>query len=271
MATRDELKDVFEDTMQWVKSTPLLSYEMERAQENTRIYFEDDYPDFDREKTRDMKVSVTKDRSFQAAMRLRKEHPEAKIAVMNFASPRHPGGGVENGARAQEECLCRISTLYSVLSWRPSCGKYYDYHWDKSGKATDSLIYSEGIVICKTDEDIPKRMPEEDWVKVDVITVAAPNVNPKARRHVNLTKEEQYETHVSRAKHILTCAAHEGIDILVTGAFGCGAFKNNPETVAKAYKKVLAEFPKVFDRIEFAVFCPPNDTRNYDTFHRVLA
>lgn len=54
------------------------------------------------------------------------------------------------------------------------------------------------------------------------------------------------------------------------GAFGCGAFQNNPEVVARAYKVALEEFPKVFDRIEFAVYCSPSDETNYQVFKRVL-
>ena len=32
----------------------------------------------------------------------------------------------------------------------------------------------------------------------------------------------------------------------------------------------MQEFPKVFDQIEFAVYCPPGDSRNYDVFHRTF-
>ncbi len=52
------------------------------------------------------------------------------------------------------------------------------------------------------------------------------------------------------------------------GAFGCGAFKNNPEVVARAYKVALHEFPKVFSKIEFAVYCSPGNSTNYDVFKR---
>ena len=61
-------------------------------------------------------------------------------------------------------------------------------------------------------------------------------------------------------------AAAKGSDILVLGAFGCGAFQNDPEVVARAYKTALQEFPKVFKQIEFAVYCPPGGSRNYDVF-----
>ncbi len=54
------------------------------------------------------------------------------------------------------------------------------------------------------------------------------------------------------------------------GAFGCGAFENDPEVVARAYKTVLQEFPRVFEQIEFAVYCTPKSSVNYDVFKRVL-
>ena len=38
-----------------------------------------------------------------------------RVGVLNFASFRHPGGSVVKGARAQEEDLCRCTTLYSSL------------------------------------------------------------------------------------------------------------------------------------------------------------
>ena len=55
-----------------------------------------------------------------------------------------------------------------------------------TSKASDALIYTEGVIICKTDEDIPKRMPKEDWVNVDVITVAAPDLRTKSNIHATL-------------------------------------------------------------------------------------
>ena len=67
-----------------------------------------------------------------------------------------------------------------------------------------------------------------------------------------------------------TGASAQGADILVLGAFGCGAFQNNPEVVARAYKTALQEFPMVFRQIEFAVYCPPSGSRNYDVFKRIL-
>ena len=57
---------------------------------------------------------------------------------------------------------------------------------------------------------------------------------------------------------------------MVLGALGCGAFQNDPEVVARAFKTALQEFPKVFEQIEFAVYCPPGGSRNYDVFSKTF-
>ena len=57
---------------------------------------------------------------------------------------------------------------------------------------------------------------------------------------------------------------------VILGAFGCGAFKNNPEIVAQAYKNILPEFNHAFKTIEFAIFCKGEDTTNYTTFKKII-
>ncbi len=278
MSTPDERIKVFEDTMDWIKNDPDLSASILVAKKNTTVYFEDDYPDFDITKTKDTVITVSKDRSYEAAMRLHRQNPDAKIAVMNFANAFHAGGGVTKGSSAQEECLCRTSTLYPLLYRKYLRDTFYKHHYDlNTPKATDSLVYTEGVIICKTDEDLPKRMQKENWVKVDVITIAAPDLREKSNKHAPLVNggtymnnAELFGYHVKRAIHMLTCAASKKADILVLGAFGCGAFENDPEVVARAYKTALQEFPKVFDRIEFAVYCSPKSSRNYEVFSREL-
>lgn len=278
MATHEERIKVFEDTLAWIEADANLAASVALAKKNTAVYYEDEYPVFDTSKTVDTVVSVTGERSYQAAMRLRAESADARIAVMNFANAFHPGGGVKKGSSAQEESLCRTSTLYPLLYRRTLRDSFYKHHYDRNTpKASDSLIYTEGVIICKSDEDLPKRLPKEEWVKVDVITVAAPDLRSKSNQHAPLVAggtymndAELFGYHVKRAIHVLTCAAAKRAEVLVLGAFGCGAFQNNPEVVARAYKTALAEFPKVFKKIVFAVYCPPGGSANYEAFKKVL-
>jgi len=43
---------------------------------------------------------------------------EGKVCVLNFACLTDPGGGIEVGSDAQEEGLCRCSTLFPCLKDR---------------------------------------------------------------------------------------------------------------------------------------------------------
>ena len=94
MSTRQERVEVFQDTLAWIREDAQLKQALEAAQKATKVFYEDDYPEFDASKRVNTRISVSRDRSFQAAMRLKREHPEARVAVMNFANAFHPGGGV---------------------------------------------------------------------------------------------------------------------------------------------------------------------------------
>jgi uncharacterized protein (TIGR02452 family) len=278
MSTREQRVDIFQDTMNWINEDDDLAASISAAKKSTEVFYEDDYPDYDLSEIKNMIITVSGDRSYQAAMRLNKENPGAKIAVLNFANAFCPGGAVTKGAGAQEECLCRTSTLYPLLDRMTLRNSFYKHHYDlNTPKASDSLVYTEGVVICKTDVDLPRRMPKEDWVKVDVITMAAPDLRSKSNIHFQLVNNgasmndaEMFGYHVKRAIHMLTCAAAKKADILVLGAFGCGAFENDPNVVAEAYRTALEVFPHVFSQIEFAVYCPPGSEKNYEAFKKVF-
>ena len=64
----------------------------------------------------------------------------------------------------------------------------------------------------------------------------------------------------------MTVAAANHVDVLVLGAFGCGAFANDPRVVAKAMFDALKEFVGCFDLVEFAAYCRSYETENYDAF-----
>ena len=276
MDRRQRLVEIFEDTQKYYTENQKLAACVKRSQTGTKLYEPDDYPELEKA-DRDCQVTVTKSKSFEAAMILRKQYPEKRIGVLNFASATNPGGGVKKGSSAQEESLCRCSTLYPCLSQDRLWQMYYQKNRNAHDNLhTDAVIYSPDVVICKTDDSCPERM--EDWVTVDVISCAAPNLrdrpanayNADRGQAVKVSSNVLYKLHASRARHILHIAAANHIDILILGAFGCGAFQNDPAVVAKAYADVMPEYQKYFDRIEFAIYCRPRETGNYDAFRRIL-
>ena len=276
---KEKLIQIFEDTERFARENPALSLQAAEARHGTVFYAADDYPALPAGKDCEGKVAVTRSKTFEAAMKIHTDHSDWRIAVLNFASATNPGGGVKRGSSAQEESLCRCSTLYYAITRRDLWDVYYSVNRAaRNPLYTDAMIYSPGVTICKTDEDYPRRMPEADWVNVDVITCAAPNLrakpgniyNPDDAEAVEVSPEQLYEIHVNRAKHILTVAASKCVDALVLGAFGCGAFQNDPAVVAKAYHDVLEEFKSYFRLIEFAIYCRPRETVNYDAFRKAL-
>jgi uncharacterized protein (TIGR02452 family) len=138
----------------------------------------------------------------------------------------------------------------------------------------DDIIYTPDVAIIKNDDYDLLREP----LFIDVITCAAPNLREKNVSNYNqerepapdISPEELKALHVARARQILNAAVQNFVDVLVLGAFGCGAFRNDPEVVAAAYKEVLPEYRKYFKAIEFAVYCRGKDTENYEAFKKEL-
>ena len=279
MDRRQRLIEIFEDTKAYYTQNEKLANATKTAREATRLYDPDDYPEISISPKAGCQVSVSIHKTFEAAMEIRKVHPDWKIAVLNFASATNPGGGVKTGSSAQEESLCRCSTLYPTLTqnwlWQEYYGRNRDAH---DNLHTDACIYSPGVVICKTDDTWPERMDEKDWVTVDVVSCAAPNLrkrpgnayNPEFGAAKSISSEALYGLHLKRAEHILHIAAAHRADALVLGAFGCGAFANDPTVVAKAYKDAIAGYQKYFRSIEFAVYCREFETENHDAFKETI-
>ena len=274
MNRQQKLAAIFRDTEDMIATTPELRAASERAAKLSRFYDADEWPALG-EATREGVVRVTGRRSFEAAFAIAAERPGARIAVHNFASPVNPGGGVRGGSSAQEESLCRCSTLYASLDQHRFWDSYYSPNRGSGDiMATDACIWSPGIVVCKSDESEPARLPQDQWIDVDVVTCAAPDLrrsrsnrfHPGAGREREVSMTELYAAHRKRARHLLTIAAAEGAQCLVLGAFGCGAFCNDPYLVANAWHEELEPLRRHFDLVEFAVFHMPYEAENYEAF-----
>lgn len=260
--------EIFKDTQAFYNENEILKDAIKESKKNSKFYDENDYPDLNSQ-NRICKITVSGERTFESAIRLQKENPGQKVAVLNFASAINPGGGVVHGAGAQEECLCRTSTLYPLLNNTEMKKMYYTPNKETGDNIhTDAVIYTPGVIICKTDTAFPERIPETEFKTVDVLTCAAPNLNEKDSRRYSgdggmqgsISLDEEYAIHFKRCKHILSVAVANGIDILVLGAFGCGAFKNDPATVARAMHDACKKYSNYFDIINFAVVKNGNRT-----------
>lgn len=269
--------EIFEDTLRWIRTEPTLRQATEQSTTNTILLDENAAPS----QTAFLgqpNITVTRERTQECAARLHTENPARKIAVLNFASASHPGGGVVRGANAQEECLCRCTTLYLALTGKNAAPFYHLSH----GNAlhTDACLYTPGVVAIKTDTSLPELMPREEWFSFDVVSCSAPNLrtqpgnamNPGDTNPAHIADNDLLELHVRRWRQILRAAAGRD-DVLVLGAFGCGAFRNPPEIVAEAFKELHRRDPLLvgaFREIVFAVYCPPQDDTNFRVFRAAL-
>lgn len=271
---REENAAIFRDTEKMCRTHPRLRESIARSRTDQRLILEGDAvnvpPCGDAAEGR---LVVSTKRSFEAASAYART---MKTCVLNFASASNPGGGVVNGSSAQEEALCRCSTLYFNLNTNEMWSGFYSPHRAARDPIhNDDAIYTPSVTVFKGDTAFPTTLPESDWYEVDVISCAAPNLreHPSNRmnsgdgdRRIELPPDKLRALHERRLARILDIAAANGEEAVILGAFGCGAFRNDPRVVAAAAAAVVPRYRTRFKVIEFAVFCRPDDTRNYDAF-----
>ena len=102
--------EVMTDTVQQYQSNPVLKEAVCSSIERQYMVAEEDNIDLPKAEASTTKYIVSGKRSFEAA----KCYPAKKVAVLNFAN-NHSIGGSPFSAGAQEESLCRCSTLYPCL------------------------------------------------------------------------------------------------------------------------------------------------------------
>ncbi|SCX90615.1 TIGR02452 family protein [Streptomyces sp. 136MFCol5.1] len=218
------------------------------ALSGTRLYGPDPVPVAALDTDRASVIEVTDESSLQAARRMTGEGV-GRIAVLNYASARNPGGGYLNGAQAQEEALCRGSALYATLLRAPD---YYAHHRaERSAFYTDRVIHSPGVPVFRDDRG---RLLDTPYT-VGFLTSPAPNAGVIRSR----TPEDAHRIPAvlaSRAERVLEVAAVRGYRRLVLGAWGCGVFMNDPAQVAGAFRALLADggrFAGHFEQIVFGI------------------
>lgn len=178
-----------------------------------------------------------------------------RIAALNFASYKNPGGGFIRGSYAQEEALCHESNLYNVL--RLFEETFYETNRENlnRGLYTDRGLYSTDIVFER----------DNQIVECDIITVAAPN-RGAARRYNKASEEENEIALKRRITFLLDMAEEHEVKVLILGAFGCGVFKQDPQTVARIFKQELID--RSFEEVIFAI--PNGKNNNLQEFRTVF-
>ena len=178
--------------------------------------------------------------------------------ALNFANGVHPGGGFLSGATAQEEALCRSSTLYQTLVGDPM----YEAHGKRrQPDSTDWAIYSPDVPVFRTDDGTELPHP---WL-LSFITCAAPYAPAIGRPRAGDLLQQ-------RIDRVLAIARAYGYATLVLGAWGCGAFGNDPRRTAIDFRQALEnDYGGAFSEVVFAITDWSPERRFLGPFREVFA
>lgn len=193
--------------------------------------------------------------------------------LLNMANRHTPGGGVLNGARAQEETLFRRSNLCASLY------RYDEYHASLIGvgPADDGCypmdrntggIYSGRVMFFRAGANEEDALLENPF-ECAVVSVAAIN-RPDLDADGRLT-----DWAIAATKQKIRTMFRIGLihrhDAIVLGAWGCGAFRNPPEHMAELFDDVLhePEFANKYRCVRFAIIEDHNSHHsNYAPFDK---
>lgn len=160
------------------------------------------------------------------------------VAVLNMASAGSPGGGVQDGAGAQEENLHRRTDLF----------RYTLEQRNNYPIPPEACLLSKDVTIMRgTEKDgypFLSAMP-----RVSVLSCAAIS-HPRLDRRNCYSYRDDHQLMQMKAAVILQAAAQARCSMVVLSAFGCGAFGNPPQVVAEIFKEALQR-----SSVKGAIFC----------------
>ena len=276
---REKNIKIFQDTEHMYHTNEDLIAIVGNSIRNQKLILEDDSVPVNADISKIGKVVVSGKRTLEAAELYAKQGK--KVCVLNFASATNPGGGVVYGSSAQEESICRCSTLYPCLDLDDMWDKFYIPHREADDPLyNNDCIYTPDVMVFKSDTNFPEMLQESEWWNVDVITCAAPNLRsiPSNMMNPNAGSSQAKITHdglkvllMSRVKRIFELAIANGAEVLILGAFGCGAFRNPPKLVAEVFANYTKEYRNAFDAIEYAVFYVEHERANYEAFREEMS
>ena len=164
--------------------------------------------------------------------------------VLNMTSRARFGGGWQEGAGAQEESLFRRSNFFAALL--PDQQKEY-YPLDDL-----TCFYTPDVTVFRASEaqgyaflDKPRQV-----AFMGVSAIKDPVLDGEELSAAALVRTR------NKIRALCTMAILHGHDCLILGAFGCGAYRNPPRSVAHAFRQVMqdeAMFKNRFKSVIFAI------------------
>ena len=176
-------------------------------------------------------------------------------AVLNMASRQNPGGGVQNGAGAQEENLFRRSNLFQSLYQFAPFASNFGLHKSKHQYPLDRNfggIYTPHATVFRGTEQDGYPLLDTPY-QMSFIAVAG--INRPALASSERIAPELVEPVKNKIRTIFRIGLLHGHDSLVLGALGCGAFRNPPSHIARLFHEVMEEkeFKNKYRLLLFAI------------------
>ncbi|RHJ86504.1 TIGR02452 family protein [Parabacteroides sp. AM08-6] len=176
-------------------------------------------------------------------------------AVLNMASRQNPGGGVYNGAGAQEENLFRRTNLFRSMFQFAHYAAQYGLKKSPSQYPLDMNfggVYTPDATVFRGTEQDGYPLLDE-YFQVSFIAVPAmnrPDLDKKGLIAPHLTEGVK-----NKMRTIFRIGLLMGHDALILGAAGCGAFRNPPVHIARLFHEVMEEeeFKDRYKLISFAI------------------
>jgi uncharacterized protein (TIGR02452 family) len=188
-------------------------------------------------------------------------HPDLhdQTLLLNLANPTKPGGGWQCGAKAQEEQLFRRSNYWQHIAtneYDPE--RSWQYPIPQFGG-----IFSPKVLFFRHSEENPEEQggPYAFMTTpftINCLAVAAcqwpPLVDDPERNEQVLHPDYEFITK-KKIQTIFSIAFEMKQTVLILSAFGCGAFQNPPQHIARLFQEVIREsFPHCFHTIIFSVY-----------------
>lgn len=176
----------------------------------------------------------------------------SRPAVLNMANEYNCGGAWCTKTGSQEEDLFRRSSLPLSLWPRRRTDDARLPEFDQQLPRKESVYpFTEAMTVYSGSVDVTTSSPP---FRVSVLSAAAQDL----RAYRRLAGAPPFSEELTRQKlrSILWCAWAHGHRSIVLGAHGCGAFQNNPNTIARIFAELLGpggEFSSEFGVVVFAI------------------
>ncbi len=197
------------------------------------------------------------------------------FAVLNMANAYTPGGGCDEGLIAQEENMYRRSDCRLKVPDREIATDRRSY----TPAATDLVNGKDGLVAfdetsryCIKGPEVGNqgdgyaRLAQDEIFPFYELRSAAQDLRPRFAG----SPDKEFDEDMARRKIAaqLQTLIKYGQRHVVLSAFGCGAFKNPPDVIARLYREELAKRAQHFDVVAFAIYDPGYGPRGNEAIFR---